>query len=87
MYEHNGKLLVRTDRGYEIVTLEIHEDGGYTITPTGKKYTSRPKGATHTTVNNVIIQYGLVAGDTYPPETATPSGSQGQPDATDGVDK
>lgn len=85
MYEHNGKLLVRTDRGYEIVTLKLNEDGSYTVTPTGKKYNSRPKGATRTTVKNVIVQHGLVAGDVYPvPEAQHP---QGQPQANGGADK
>ena len=85
MYEHNGKLIVRTDRGYEIVTLQFHEDGSYTITPTGKKYTSRPKGATRTTVKNVIVQHGLVAGDVYPAPEAQPP--QGQPKANGGANE
>ena len=78
MYEHNGKLFVRTNRGYEIVTLQLEEDGSYAVIPTGKKYNSRPKGATRTTVKNVIVQHGLVAGDIYPAPEADPSG---QPNA------
>ena len=85
MYEHNGKLIVRTDRGYEIVTLKLNEDGSYTVTPTGKKYNSRPKGATRTTVKNVIVQHGLVAGDVYPVPEA--QHHQGQPQANGGADK
>ena len=85
MYEHKDKLLVRTDRGYEIVTLQLNEDGSYTVTPTGKKYNSRPKGATRTTVKNVIVQHGLVAGDIYPaPEARSP---QGQPKAHGGANE
>ena len=78
MYEHNGKLFVRTNRGYEIVTLQLEEDGSYAVIPTGKKYNSRPKGATRTTVKNVIVQHGMVAGDIYPVPEADPSG---QPNA------
>ena len=85
MYEHNGKLLVRTDRGYEIVTLQLNEDGSYAVTPTGKMYNSRPKGATRTTVKNIIVQHGLVAGDVYPVPEAQPP--QGQPQANGGADK
>lgn len=85
MYEHNGKLLVRTDRGYEIVTLQLNGDGSYTVTPTGKKYNSRPKGATRTTVKNVIVQHGLVAGDIYPVPEAQPP--QGQPKANGGANE
>ena len=80
MYEYKNQLLVRTDRGYEIVSLQLNEDGSYEIVPSGKKYNSRPKGATHTTVQNVIIQYGMVAGDNYP-SVVTASGasdSEGQ---------
>ena len=66
MYEYKNQLLVRTDRGYEIVSLQLNEDGSYEIIPSGKKYNSRPKGATHTNVQNVIIQYSMVAGDSYP---------------------
>ena len=80
MYEYKNQLLVRTDRGYEIVFLQLNEDGSYEIVPSGKKYNSRPKGATHTTVQNVIIQYGMVAGDIYPPVAAefVASGFEGQ---------
>ena len=87
MYEYKDSLLVRTDRGYEIVTLKIHEDGSYEVTPTGKKYNSRPKGATRTTVQNVIVQHGLVEGDIYPvPEIDPNKGShQGQPNANGGA--
>ena len=89
MYEHNGKLIVRTDRGYEIVTLQLNEDGSYTVTPTGKKYNSRPKGATRTTVRNVIVQHGLVAGDIYPALVGDPNkqSPQGQPNANGSADK
>ena len=89
MYEHNGKLLVRTDRGYEIVTLKLNEDGSYTVTPTGKKYNSRPKGATRTTAKNVIVQHGLVAGDIYPAPEADPNAQppQGQPQANGGANE
>lgn len=87
MYEHKGQLLVRTDRGYEAVTLQLNEDGSYTITPTGKKYTSRPKGVTRTTVKNVIVQHGLVAGDIFPAPAEDPNASQGQPTATGGATK
>lgn len=89
MYEHKDKLLVRTDRGYEIVTLKLNEDGSYTVTPTGKKYNSRPKGATRTTVKNVIVQHGLVAGDIYPAPEVDPNQqtSQGQQNANGGADK
>ena len=80
MYEYKNQLLVRTDRGYEIVSLQLNEDGSYEIVPSGKKYNSRPKGATHTTVQNVIIQYGMVAGDSYPSVASESgkSGSEGQ---------
>ena len=76
MYEYKNQLLVRTDRGYEIVFLQLNEDGSYEIVPSGKKYNSRPKGATHTNAQNVIIQYGMVAGDIYP-SVATESGERG----------
>ena len=80
MYEYKNQLLVRTDRGYEIVSLQLNEDGSYEIIPSGKKYNSRPKGATHTNVQNVITQYGMVAGDIYPTVAAESgkSGSEGQ---------
>ena len=42
MYEYKNQLLVRTDRGYEIVSLQLNEDGSYEIVPSGKKYNSRP---------------------------------------------
>lgn len=89
MYEHNGQLLVRTDHGYEIVTLQLNEDGGYTVIPTGKQYSSRPQGTTRTTVQDVIIQHGLVAGDVFPaPEQpSNPEGSLGQPKGRGGVHK
>lgn len=89
MYEHNGQLLVRTDHGYEIVTLQLNEDGGYTVTPTGKQYSARPQGATRTTVQDVIVQHGLVAGDVFPaPEQpSNPEGSLGQPKGRGGVHK
>ena len=89
MYEYKNQLLVRTDRGYEIVSLQLNEDGSYEIVPSGKKYNSRPKGATHTTVQNVIIQYGMVAGDTYP-SVAAESGkscSEGQHKGHEGSDE
>ena len=80
MYDYKNQLLVRTDRGYEIVSLQLNEDGSYEIIPSGKKYNSRPKGATHTNVQNVITQYGMVAGDTYPTVAVESgkSGSEGQ---------
>lgn len=84
MYEYKDKLLARTDRGYEIVTLKIHEDGSYEVTSTGKKYNSRPNGATRTTVQNVIVQHGLVAGDIYPAPVDAPVA---QPKADGGADQ
>ena len=89
MYEYKNQLLVRTDRGYEIVSLQLNEDGGYEIIPSGKKYNSRPKGVTHTNVQNVIIQYGMVAGDTYPTVAAESgkSGSEGQHKGHEGSDE
>lgn len=80
MYEYKKQLLVRTERGYEIVSLQLNEDGSYEILPSGKKYNSRPKGATNTTVQNVIVQYGMVAGDTYPHVAveSSASNSEGQ---------
>lgn len=89
MYEYKNQLLVRTDRGYEIVSLQLNEDGSYEIIPSGKKYNSRPKGATHTNVQNVIIQYGMVAGDIYPPVAAESgkSGFEGQHKCHEGSDE
>ena len=89
MYEYKNQLLVRTDRGYEIVSLQLNEDGSYEIIPSGKKYNSRPKGATHTNVQNVITQYGMVAGDTYPTVAAESgkSGSEGQHKGHEGSDE
>ena len=89
MYEYKNQLLVRTDRGYEIVSLQLNEDGSYEILPSGKKYNSRPKGATHTNVQNVIIQYGIVAGDTYPTVAAESgkSSSEGQHKGHEGSDE
>lgn len=89
MYEYKNQLLVRTDRGYEIVYLQLNEDGSYEIIPSGKKYNSRPKGAIHTNVQNVITQYGMVAGDTYPTVAAESgkSGSEGQHKGHEGSDE
>ena len=89
MYEYKNQLLVRTERGYEIVSLQLNEDGSYESLPSGKKYSSRPKGATHANVQNVIIQYGMVAGDTYPPVAAESgaSGSKGQQKGHEGSDE
>ena len=89
MYEYKNQLLVRTDRGYEIVSLQLNEDGSYEIVPSGKKYNSRPNGATHTTSQNVIIQYGMVAGDSYPPVVAESGkgGSEGQQKGHKGSDE
>ena len=89
MYEYKNQLLVRTDRGYEIVSLQLNEDGSYEIIPSGKKYNSRPKGATHTNVQNVIIQYDMVAGDTYPTVAAESgkSSSEGQHKGHEGSDE
>ena len=89
MYEYKNQLLVRTDRGYEIVSLQLNEDGSYEIIPSGKKYNSRPKGATHTNVQNVIIQYGMVAGDTYPTVAAESGKSsfEGQHKGHEGSDE
>ena len=89
MYEYKNQLLVRTDRGYEIVSLQLNEDGSYEIIPSGKKYNSRPKGATHTNVQNVITQYGMVAGDTYPTVAAESgkSGFEGQHKGHEGSDE
>lgn len=89
MYEYKNQLLVRTDRGYEIVSLQLNEDGSYEIIPSGKKYNSRPKGATHTNVQNVIIQYSMVAGDTYPTVAAESgkSGYEGQHKGHEGSDE
>ena len=89
MYEYKNQLLVRTDRGYEIVSLQLNEDGSYEIIPSGKKYNSRPNGATHTTVQNVIIQYSMVEGDTYPSVVAESgkSGSEGQHKGHEGSDE
>ena len=89
MYEYKNQLLVRTDRGYEIVSLQLNEDGSYEIIPSGKKYNSRPKGAIHTNVQNVITQYGMVAGDTYPTVAAESgkSGSEGQHKGHEGSDE
>ena len=89
MYEYKNQLLVRTDRGYEIISLQLNEDGSYEIVSSGKKYNSRPKGAIHTTVQNVIIQYGMVAGDTYPSVAAESGkrGSEGQHKGHEGSDE
>lgn len=66
MYEYKGKLLARTEHGFVGAVLEILEGGGYNIRYTSEKYSSRPSGATPTTVANLVIRHGLHAGDIYP---------------------
>lgn len=66
MYEYKDKLLVRTGNGFEIVTMTLTEDGGYAITSTGKKYNSRPKGATPVTFKQLVVRNNLAAGDVFP---------------------
>lgn len=66
MYEYKDKLLVRTGNGFEIVTMTLTEDGGYTLTSTGKKYNSRPKGATPVTFKQLVVRNNLAFGDVFP---------------------
>lgn len=87
MYEHNGNLIVRTTSGYVEVVLQLNKDGSYTLSPTDKKYSSRPKGAVPTDVKNVIIRHNLVAGDVFPIPEAVTAPPQGQPKATGGTSK
>lgn len=89
LYEHNGKLLLRTADGFLNAVLQLHEDGSYTVTPMGKKCTSRPLGATPTDVKSVIARYQLVAGSIFPEPEDKPqmSAPKAQPKATSSVKK
>ena len=89
LYEHNGELLIRTADGFFGATLQLHEDGSYEITPQGKKFNSRPLGATPTDAKSVIVRYQLGAGSIFPMPEEKPKATapKGQPKAYGGAKK
>lgn len=67
MYEHNGKLIVRTAAGSFIgVVVKVTGEGSYDVLPTSDRYDSRPAGATPTSVDQIIRKHQLQVGDYYP---------------------
>ena len=73
MYEHNGKLFVRTAGGSFVeVTLTVTGENVYKVkvVETSKPLASRPHGATPVTPDEIIRRYNLQEGNRYPKPVA-----------------